>query len=252
MNHLASSLMQVSKEFICNWEFTVAYQAFSNKFWSWNTWKGSLKPFFFFLTLAGGPYWIRNKDPVESGLLSERQHVRICSVIPLCRNTLLSPWHQMSGVAQSTAWSRFFLQFGDGRTLGEVTEERELGTACTSCCKSFSRLLGPTKPSLSLSLHNAVRCDLHWYHGPKLTLLLRISQAEEKESWYEMPVLSPQSELISLWFSGSALAPGQLTGWFTCPETVTGERLVPVEFLPQLETFFVCLFRVQWSQIFYS
>ena len=172
---------------------------------------------FFFLTLAGGPYWIRKKDPVESGLLSERQHVRICSVIPLCRNPLLSPWHQMSGVAQSTAWSRFFLQFGDGRTLGEVTEERELGTACASCCKSFSRLLGPTNPSLSFSLHNAVRCDLTDIMVRKLTLLLRIRQAGKKESWYEMPALRPQSELTSFWFSGSALAPGQLTGCFTCP-----------------------------------
>lgn len=175
MNHLTSPLMQVSKEFICSWEFIVTYQAFSNKFWSWNTWKGSLQHFF--LTLAGGPYWIRNKDPVESGLLSEKQHVRICSVITLCRNTLLSPWHQMPRVAQSMAWSRFFLQFGDRRALDEVREERKLGTTYASHCKTFHSSRGLRVRLMSFSLHNAVRCDLTDIMIWKLTLLLRITQS---------------------------------------------------------------------------
>ena len=187
--------------------------------------------------------------------------MRICSGITLCRNTLLSPWHQMPRVAQSTAWSRFFLQFGDRRALGEVTEERKPGAAYASHCRSLHSSRCLRGRLMSFSLHNAVRCDLTDITVWKLTLLPRITQSgreKKKESWYEMPLLSLQSELISFWFSGSALAEitaliqhkgsSGLTGWFTRD----WRSISPCWISSSIGDFFVCLFRSQWSQILYS
>lgn len=147
MNHLAFLLIQVGKELIRSWEFTIACQAFGNQFWSWKAWKGSLKHF---LTLAGGltELWIkiqRRAVYFQRSSIWERSPLlsllgRICLVITLSGNTLLSPWHQprMGQVLSSAALRRFFLGFGDRRVLGEVTKERKLGAAYASHCRSFS------------------------------------------------------------------------------------------------------------------
>ena len=132
--------------------------------------------------------------------------MRICSGITLCRNTLLSPWHQMPRVAQSTAWSRFFLQFGDRRALGEVTEERKPGAAYASHCRSLHSSRCLRGHLMSFSLHNAVRCDLTDITVWKLTLLPRITQSgrEKKKRILVWNATAKSSEwtdkLLIQWF----------------------------------------------------
>ena len=121
----------VSKELICNWEFTIACQAFSSKFWSWKAWKGSLEHF---LTLAGGPTELQTKIQRRALYFQRRSPWELSPLLSLPQKNLHgghliwkhSPFPLASAQVLYSTALRFFLGFGDRRALGEVTKERKL------------------------------------------------------------------------------------------------------------------------------